>query len=191
MTLYRTPDGGAYLAFTRCADCGKAIGLLPGHDGSAHPDSGAGWAHVQRPDHPHLAGVPEFVGHRYQQTTPEPDSSPPTPINITDAVNLMTADVRDYLRTLLDSLGISYTEWPAKTCRAALHRVGAGDPPGGVPCSLPLGHDGKHVTESGRAWADPTDQQIRYVVDVVADVRANGGSVEIDGVTISRTGEKR
>ncbi|QLF84119.1 hypothetical protein KNV15_gp73 [Gordonia phage Jambalaya] len=76
-------------------------------------------------------------------------------------------------------------------CHAALHRVGAGDPPGGFPCSLPLGHDGKHVTESGRAWADPTDQQIRYVVDVVADVRANGGTVEIDGVRISRIGETR
>ncbi|QMU22037.1 hypothetical protein [Gordonia rubripertincta] len=69
MTLYRMPNGGAYLAFTRCADCGKAIGLIPGHDGSSHPDSGAGWAHVQRPDHPHLADLPEFVGSRYEQPT--------------------------------------------------------------------------------------------------------------------------
>ena len=175
MTLYRTPGGGAYLAFTRCADCGKAIGLLSGHDGSAHPDSGAGWAHVQRPDHPHLADVPKFVGDRYEQ---------PTETAETLALRKLGDVIASTLRQVLTITGMN-------PCKAALHRVGAGDPPGGVPCSLPLGHDGKHITASGRAWADPTDRQIRYVVDVVADVRANGGTVEIDGVRISRIGETR
>ncbi|AXQ62306.1 hypothetical protein KNU09_gp75 [Gordonia phage TillyBobJoe] len=135
--------------------------------------------HTEKPSTPPTG--PSGVSHQ------PADSSPTTPINLTDEVVRMTAMVEQNLRVLLDTFGIPYTEWPAKTCRAALHRVGAGDPPGGVPCSLPLGHDGKHVTESGRAWADPTDQQIRYVVDVVADVRANGGTVVIDGVTISRS----
>ncbi|UAJ15727.1 hypothetical protein SEA_BADDON_59 [Gordonia phage Baddon] len=92
----------------------------------------------------------------------------------------------------VDAVLDAHDEWRSlqrradQPCRAALHRVDAGDPPGGVPCSLIVGHPGKHITESGRAWADPTDQQIRHVVDVVAGVRANGGTVEIDGVQISK-----
>ncbi|QDB74660.1 hypothetical protein KNU54_gp78 [Gordonia phage VanDeWege] len=140
--------------------------------------------HTEKPSTP-PAG-PSGVSHQ------SADSSPPTPINLADEVVRMTAMVEQNLRVLLDTFGIPYTEWPAKTCRAALHRVGAGDPPGGVPCSLHLGHDGKHITESGRAWADPTDQQIRHVVDIVADVRAAGGSrsYAIDGVKISACDER-
>lgn len=188
MTIYRTPDGTSYLSFTLCATCHRAIGYLPGlrygDDGQRLGERQ--WRHVAAADHP------ARVWWNVTEQDPQPDNSPPTPINITDAVNLMTAEVRDYLRTLLDSLGIPYTECPAQTCRAALHRVGAGDPPGGVPCSLPLGHDGKHITESGRAWADPTDQQIRHVVDIVADVRAAGGSrsYAIDGVKIMACDER-
>ncbi|AOE44986.1 hypothetical protein SEA_TWISTER6_77 [Gordonia phage Twister6] len=140
--------------------------------------------HTEKPSTP-PAG-PSGVSHQ------SADSSPPTPINLADEVVRMTAMVEQNLRVLLDTFGIPYTEWPAKTCRAALHRVGAGDPPGGVPCSLHLGHDGKHITESGRAWADPTDQQIRHVVDIVADVRAAGGSrsYAIDGVKIMACDER-
>ncbi|QDM57359.1 hypothetical protein J1767_gp60 [Gordonia phage Tangerine] len=91
-----------------------------------------------------------------------------------------------------DAVLDAHDEWLAlqqradQPCRAALHRVDAGDPPGGVPCSLIVGHPGKHITASGRAWADPTDEQVRRIVDIVATIREGGGACEIDGVKIAK-----
>ena len=80
-------------------------------------------------------------------------------------------------------------------CRAALHRVGAGDPPGGVPCSLTVGHRGKHITASGRAWGDVTDQQQRNIAELFAKVRADAAAgnrytVAIDGIKLAPTDDE-
>ncbi|AYR02527.1 hypothetical protein KNU17_gp58 [Gordonia phage Ailee] len=105
-----------------------------------------------------------------------------------DGDNVLGDDNAEWFDAVLDA----HDEWRAlqqradQPCRAALHRVDAGDPPGGVPCSLIVGHPGKHITASGRAWDDPTDMQVRHIVDLVATIREGGGTCEIDGVKIAK-----
>lgn len=288
MTLYRTPDGRAFLAFTLCAECHRALGQLPG---LRYPREGqrlidAQWDHISAAAHlprvtwdepaplsahtpdraERLAQLAEVIDVALRQTFKlvgvDPDSLPQrVDIVAGDTAHHLEAmaqawtegyydgredgryderyaeginpnavpknpyrklldDRRAFVRELVENeygalpgddgaidnvLGDDNAEWfdavldahdqwhtlqSRGRCRAALHRVGAGDPPGGVPCNLVIGHTGKHITASGRAWGDVTDQQQRNIAELFAKVRADAAAgnrytVVIDGVQLA------
>lgn len=104
--------------------------------------------------------------------------------------NVLGDDNAEWFDAVLDAHDQWHTLQSRGRCRAALHRVDAGDPPGGVPCNLVIGHTGKHIAASGRAWGDVTDQQQRSIAELFAKVRANAAAgnrytVVIDGVQIA------
>ncbi|QDH92866.1 hypothetical protein KNU62_gp81 [Gordonia phage Bakery] len=69
--------------------------------------------HTEKPSTPPTG--PSGVSHQ------PADSSPTTPINLTDEVVRMTAIVEQNLRVLLDTFGITYTESPPAPAPAPHH----------------------------------------------------------------------
>ncbi|QDB74755.1 hypothetical protein SEA_BARB_79 [Gordonia phage Barb] len=69
--------------------------------------------HAEKPSTPPTG--PSGVSHQ------PADSSPPTPINLTEEVARMTAIVEQNLRVLLDTFGITYTESPPAPAPAPHH----------------------------------------------------------------------